>query len=301
MLSFVVLVFVAFLLPGIVNRTRAVLSGRKGVTLWQHALSLGVSFRKGAVYSPVTGPVFRMAPVVYLATVLTAVLTVPAGPSGALISFGGDVVLFCYLLALGRMMLILGALDTGSSFEGMGASREALYGALLEPALFIVLGTLALVSGHTGFSRIFTHMDAGSTEMTIAMIPLMYAVTKILVVEAGRIPVDDPRTHLELTMIHEAMVLDYCGVDMGLITLASWLKTGAFAVIASSALAATFGYGILLVVSLCIVIGICIGGVESFMARGRLFGNTTYIVTISAIAFVVFVVAFLILQNIHIG
>ena len=88
---------------------------------------------------------------------------------------------------------------------------------------------------------------------------------------------------------------------MGLITLASWLKTGAFAVIASSALAATFGYGILLVVSLCIVIGICIGGVESFMARGRLFGNTTYIVTISAIAFVVFVVAFLILQNIHIG
>ncbi len=301
MLSFVVLIFIALLLPGVINRTRAVLSGRKGVTLWQHVLTLGVSFRKGAVYSPVAGTVFRMAPVVGLGATLTAAAMVPVGPSGALISFGGDVVLFCYLLALGRMMLILGALDTGSSFEGMGASREALYGALVEPALFIVLGTLALVSGHTSFARIFTHMESGSPEMIIAMIPLMYAVTKILIVEAGRIPVDDPRTHLELTMIHEVMVLDYCGFDMGLITLSSWIKTAAFAVIASSALVATFGYGIPLVVLLCIVIGLGIGTIESFMARGRLFDNTTYIVTISAIAFVVFIVAFLILRNIHIG
>ena len=301
MASLVLLIFIALLLPGVVNRTRALLSGRRGVSLWQHARGLRVLMRKGAVYSSVTGPVFRLAPVVCFGSALTALLLVPVGGFGPLLSFDGDVVLFCYLLALGRMLLVLAAMDTGSSFEGMGASREALYGALVEPALFTVLGTLALVSGNTSFAGIFVRLQGGSTAATILMALVAYALWKIILVEGGRIPVDDPRTHLELTMIHEAMVLDYCGFDLGLITLAGWLKTASLAAIAAAALSSPLGWGAGGTVLLCVLFGVAIGAIESFMARGRLAGNTTYIVTIFAVALVTFIVGYLIRQGFQIG
>ncbi len=300
MLSFVVILFVALMLPGIINRTRALLSGRKGVPFYQHINNVAVLLRKGAVYSPVTGFVFRLAPVTGLAAVATATLLVPAGDSGALLSFGGDVVLFCYLLALGRVMLILGAMDTGSSFEGMGASREALYGALLEPALFLVMGTLALATGYTSFASIFSHMDGTGPEMAVVALLLMYLLLKIIQVEAGRIPVDDPRTHLELTMIHEVMILDYCGFDLGLITLTGWIKTALLAVIAAAAVASQFYYNTLLIILFAFLLAVVIGAVESFMARARLSRNPTNIVTIAAVALLVFVVCLLLLLNIQI-
>ena len=130
----------ALAIPGLINRTRALLAGRKGIRFAQHLYDVRLLLRKGAVYSPTTTAVFRAAPSVTLGTALVAALFVPVGDLPSALSFEGDLIAFAYLLALGRVALILAAMDTGSSFEGMGASREALYGALVEPALMLVFG-----------------------------------------------------------------------------------------------------------------------------------------------------------------
>ena len=300
-MSVVLNLFVALMLPGIIVRTRALLAGRKGAPFYQHISRLGALLCKAPVYSSVTGFVFRLAPVVYLASTVAAMLLVPVGDFSAVLAFNGDIVLFCYLLALGRVMLILAAMETGSSIDGMGASREALYGALLEPALFLVAGTLALVSDSLSFSQVFAGVGSGTPEMVVVMVLVMYALFKIMLVEAGRIPVDDPRTHLELTMIHEAMVLDYSGFDLALITLAGWSKAGLLAVLAASAFASVLYWDTIVVLLLGLAAGLAIGIVESFLARSRMARNSTYIVTILAVALVAFVIAFLLLNQIRIG
>ena len=300
-MSVVLNLFVALMLPGIIVRTRALLAGRKGAPFYQHISRLGALLCKAPVYSSATGFVFRLAPVVYLASTVAAMLLVPVGDFSAVLAFNGDIVLFCYLLALGRVMLILAAMETGSSIDGMGASREALYGALLEPALFLVAGTLALVSDSLSFSQVFAGVGSGTPEMVVVMVLVMYALFKIMLVEAGRIPVDDPRTHLELTMIHEAMVLDYSGFDLALITLAGWIKAGLLAVLAASAFASVLYWDTIVVLLLGLAAGLAIGIVESFLARSRIARNSTYIVTILAVALVAFVIAFLLLNQIRIG
>ena len=300
-MSVVLNLFVALMLPGIIVRTRALLAGRKGAPFYQHISRLGALLCKAPVYSSATGFVFRLAPVVYLASTVAAMLLVPVGDFSAVLAFNGDIVLFCYLLALGRVMLILAAMETGSGIDGMGASREALYGALLEPALFLVAGTLALVSDSLSFSQVFAGVGSGTPEMVVVMVLVMYALFKIMLVEAGRIPVDDPRTHLELTMIHEAMVLDYSGFDLALITLAGWIKAGLLAVLAASAFASVLYWDTIVVLLLGLAAGLAIGIVESFLARSRMARNSTYIVTILAVALVAFVIAFLLLNQIRIG
>lgn len=300
-MSVVLNLFVALMLPGIIVRTRALLAGRKGAPFYQHISRLGALLCKAPVYSSATGFVFRLAPVIYLASTVAAMLLVPVGDFSAVLAFNGDIVLFCYLLALGRVMLILAAMETGSSIDGMGASREALYGALLEPALFLVAGTLALVSDSLSFSQVFAGVGSGTPEMVVVMVLVMYALFKIMLVEAGRIPVDDPRTHLELTMIHEAMVLDYSGFDLALITLAGWIKAGLLAVLAASAFASVLYWDTIVVLLLGLAAGLAIGIVESFLARSRMARNSTYIVTILAVALVAFVIAFLLLNQIRIG
>ncbi len=301
MVSLILILFVALMLPGLIARTRARLSGRKGVRFYQHLHNVGVLLRKDPIYGASAGLVTRWAPVVYLGATLTAALLLPVGGFGALLSFDGDLVLFCYLLGLGRLALMLGAMDAGSSFQGMGASREALYGAFVEPALFLILGTLALVSGQVSFNGLFAEELGGRPEMGVVMILMIYAVFKIVLVEAGRIPVDDPRTHLELTMIHEVMVLDYAGFDMALITLGGWIKMALLALIGASALATTFWGTAPVIVLLALLFGIGIGVLESMMARSRLSRNTTYIVTIIALAFVIFTIAFLVMREVSIG
>ena len=300
-MSVVLNLFVALMLPGIIVRTRALLAGRKGAPFYQHISRLGALLCKAPVYSSATGFVFRLAPVVYLASTVAAMLLVPVGDFSAVLAFNGDIVLFCYLLALGRVMLILAAMETGSSIDGMGASREALYGALLEPALFLVAGTFALVSDSLSFSQVFAGVGSGTPEMVVVMVLVMYALFKIMLVEAGRIPVDDPRTHLELTMIHEAMLLDYSGFDLALITLAGWIKAGLLAVLAASAFASVLYWDTIVVLLLGLAAGLAIGIVESFLARSRMARNSTYIVTILAVALVAFVIAFLLLNQIRIG
>ena len=290
-LNTLLLLLAALAIPGLINRTRALLAGRKGIRFAQHLYDVRLLLRKGAVYSPTTTALFRTAPSVMLGTALVAALLIPVG----------DLVAFAYLLALGRVALILAAMDTGSSFEGMGASREALYGALVEPALMLVFGTLALLSGYTSFAAIFSGDAVNGVQLVVVLLLAAYVLTKIVFTEAGRVPVDDPRTHLELTMIHEVMCLDYCGVDLAFIKMAGWLKTAALSVIAANAVAATCCPRWWAAAPLAVLItGLSVGIVESTQARNKLARNTTFILAVAALAALVFFTGYLLQLNIGI-
>ncbi len=292
-------------LTGIINRTRAWFSGRKGYRFFQHLYNVRVLLRKGAVYSTTTGAVFKMAPLVNLAAIATAALFVPLGHFPALLHFEGDFVVFVYLLGLARLAMVLGALDTGSSFEDMGASREALYGALVEPALFFVAGTLALMTGFTGFSSMFDALGAGTVEMAIVTLLLGYILIKIILIETGHIPIDDPRTHLELTMIHEGMILDYGGIDLAFLQIANWLKTAVLAtlaggIIASAAAPVRDYLSIPMIFCIVTLIGLYVGLLESFRARNSLSKNSMYIISTVFLSLFGFLLVYILNLNLHI-
>ena len=300
-LNTLLMLVVAIAIPGVINRTRATLAGRKGLPFVQHLRNVRLLLRKGSVYSTTTTALFRIAPAVYLGAAIVALLFMPVADLYPLISFEGDVICFAYTLALARVAIILAAMDTGSSFEGMGAAREALYGALIEPALMIGFATLAMFCGYTSFADIFAHEQSFNAQITIVMFLIAYLFITIAFVESGRVPVDDPRTHLELTMIHEVMCLDYSGIDMGMIHIAGWLKTACFSMIAANAIAATCCFHWWFAAPLSILLtGLSIGFVESTQARNKLVRNTTFIVTISALAALIFFIGYLLQSDINI-
>ena len=301
LLNILLLVAVALSITGVVNRTRARLAGRRGPRFTQHLHNTALLLRKGAVYSTTPSARVCTAPALYLAAAVTALLFIPVGDLPPVVSFPGDLVCFIYLLALSRAALILAAMDTGSSFEGMGASREALYGALVEPALLLTTATLALMTGHTSFAAIFSAATPVEVRFTIILLLLGYLLTKIFIVEQGRIPVDDPRTHLELTMIHEVMCLDYCGIDLAFIQIAGWLKGAALAVLAADTLLLGGALHWWWAAPLAVLLpGLAVGVVESTQARNKLSRNATFLLTIAALAALIFFVALLLHLNIDI-
>jgi formate hydrogenlyase subunit 4 len=292
---------VALSITGVINRTRAVMAGRKGLPFFQHIYNVRLLLRKDSVYSHTTTILFRVAPAVYLAAAVVAILMIPVADLYPIISFEGDIICLAYTLALARVAIILAAMDTGSSFEGMGAAREALYGALIEPALLMGFATLAMFCGYTSLADIFEHEQSFDLHYTIVMFLVAYLFVTITFVESGRVPVDDPRTHLELTMIHEVMCLDYCGMDLAMIQIAGWLKTACFSMIAANAIAATCCFHWWFAVPLAILLtGLSVGFVESTQARNKLSRNTTFVVTISALAALIFFIGYLLQLNINI-
>mgnify|MGYP003106307381 CR=1 FL=1 len=296
-LNTLLILLTAVCIPGLINRTRAVLAGRRRIRFAQHLYDVRLLLRKGAVYSTTASALFRAVPSVYLGSAIVAALFIPVGELKPLLSFDGDIVCFTYLMALGRFALILGAMDTGSSFEGMGASREALYGALVEPALMLTAGTLALLAGHTSFARIFAEAATGDLQLTVLLVLTAYVLVKIVFTESGRVPVDDPRTHLELTMIHEVMCLDYCGT----VKIAGWLKTAALSMLAADAVTAALYPHWWAAAPLAVLLtGLSVGVVESTQARNKLSRNTTFILTIAALAALVFFTGYLLQLNISI-
>ncbi len=262
------------LLLGVIQKTKAAYAGRRGAPLLQPYRDLRKLFRKGAVYSSTTTWVFRAGPMVALGSALTAGLLLPLHASRAPLGFTGDVVLFAYLLGLGRFFTMLGALDTGSSFEGMGASREAAFSALAEPALFLVLGNLCIPSGGVSFADAWRPVPLGSwlgahPELVAAALALF----GVLLAENSRIPVDDPNTHLELTMVHEVMVLDHGGPDLGFVVYGAAVKLMLFASLLIHTLpirpgGGWVGAGVFVVAT--VGVGVLVGLVESVMARLRL-------------------------------
>lgn len=286
MISLILIIISAFFFNGIITRVKSISAGRKGPGIMQPIKDVIRLFRKGAVYGDVTGPVFKIAPAVYLASVVMAILCVPFGNSRGLISFDGDFVFFAYTLALGKFFCIIGALDTGSSFEGMGASREATYSMLAEPAFFLVLGSLGLMTGYTSFQGIFSNLHfAGPMSWTLAAIAA-YVLLVLAMIENSRMPVDDPKTHLELTMIHEVMVLDNSGIDLGMIFVTGYLKFAMYAALIANLFIS--GLSIVWAIPAFFAIqalsAVIIGLNESFTARFRMNHNPQFIFTLACTA-----------------
>jgi formate hydrogenlyase subunit 4 len=263
------------LLLGIINRTKAVISGRSGRPLLQVYFDLAKLLGKGAVYSRTTTWVFKAGPIVGLAAVLAALAVLPLGGVPALVAFPGDVFVLVAFLGLARFALICGALDTGSSFEGMGASREAAFSALAEPALLLALLVFVSRTGTYSLSRMYVWPGAGDWLASgPVLILVVIALFILLLSENSRIPVDDPNTHLELTMIHEVMVLDHGGPDLAFILYAAALKLWLFsALVVGAAVPTGLGSPLLDELAMLAGMGMCavaVGLVESTMARLRL-------------------------------
>jgi formate hydrogenlyase subunit 4 len=263
------------LLAGITNRTKAAFAGRRGPPLFQPYYDLTKLLQKGAVYSRTTTWVFRAGPVIGMAAVMVAAVLLPFGGCRALLSFPADLVLFAYLLGLARLVTVLAALDTGSAFEGMGASREVLFSTLAEPSLLLALAAMARQTGSLSLSDM--HLSLSSASAAHSAILLYLAAVVLLVVflaENSRIPVDDPNTHLELTMIHEVMVLDHGGPDLAFILYAAALKLWLFgALIVDLVIPARVGWlfvDVALALAGMLVLAIVLGIIESVMARLRL-------------------------------
>jgi len=262
------------LLTGVINRVKATFAGRKGRPLLQLYFDIFKLLRKGEVISQTTTWVFATGPSVYLATVICALLFVPFGIIRAPLGFTGDFILMAYLVAFGRFALVLAALDTGSAFEGMGASREASFSTLAEPVIFLCF--LALGGGTWPSLHSFFH--AASMQIwtfarpELLLIPVVLFL--LLLVENCRIPVDDPNTHLELTMIHEVMILDHSGPNLAFILYASSLKLWLFALLLVNLLVPEFPDDMLMELALMLagIFGIAalVGVVESCMVRLRL-------------------------------
>jgi len=213
------------MLMSVIAKTKARFGGRVGPPWLQPYWDLLKLCRKGVVYSRTTTWLFRAGPIVSLAAMLTAATMIPVLSPGTLLGFSGDVIVVAYLFALGRMFTVLAAMDTGSSFEGMGASREVTFGTMSEPALFLSFVVLAIATKHLELGEMVgPRLISVWPSVGPAMLLVVGALMIVLLTETCRIPVDDPATHLELTMIHEVMVLDHGGPDLAFITYGASLK-----------------------------------------------------------------------------
>jgi len=261
------------LLLGVINKTKARFAGRDGPPVLQPYFDLLRLMRKGMVVSTTTTWVFQAGPIITLAAVMVAALLVPLGRFDSPIHFTGDLVLFAYLLALGRFFTTAAALDTGSAFEGMGAAREVTFACLTEPAIFLAFLVLVKLSGSLSLTpMLHAPMRVGFAALPIASLLLVgVGLFIVLLAENSRIPVDDPDTHLELTMIHEVMVLDHSGPILGLILYGAAVKLFLFSAIVLHVIA-PFQSGIALIdwplfVLEILSVAVAIGVVESIMAR----------------------------------
>ena len=299
MLSIILILFTSIFFSGIILRTKSLTSGRKGPGIMQPVKDVIRLFKKGSVYSETTSIIFRIAPVIYFSSVIMACLVIPFGPYKGIVSFDGDFIFFAYILALGKFFSIISAMDTGSSFEGMGASREALFSMFAEPAFFILIGSFALFTGNTSFYDIFSTLHLGSS-ITYTLGGLAaFVLVMIAMIENSRMPVDDPKTHLELTMIHEVMVLDNSGFDLGLILSAGYLKFAMYGAIIAGFFIGSLPVlpALLLFLLIQILFAVTVGMIESFMARFRMNHNPQFILVLSSVSFLIFLGVLLVLEK----
>jgi formate hydrogenlyase subunit 4 len=290
MLSLFLILIAAIFFTGIVIRTKSLASGRKGPGILQPIKDVIRLFKKGAVYSETTSFIFQIAPTIYFSSILMAMLVVPFGQSKGIISFNGDFIFFAYVLALGKFFNIISALDTGSSFEGMGASREALYSMFAEPAFFILMGSLAILTGNSSFHEIFSALHLGSYVSYAIATLATFVLLMVAMIENSRMPIDDPKTHLELTMVHEVMILDNSGFDLGLILTAGYLKFAIFGALIFNLFIGMVSYqfAIPLFFVVQFLMAVLVGIIESFMARFRMSHNAQFIVALTSVALLIF-------------
>jgi formate hydrogenlyase subunit 4 len=227
-ISFFQIIFILALAPlvsGIIKKIKAFFQIRKGASIFQPYYDIAKLLRKDSVVSENVSWIFHAAPVISFAAVLTAGLIVPVFISNMPFSFAGDLIAVIYLFALARFFTALASLDAGSSFGGMGGSREMFVASMVEPALMLSIFAVALNVGSTNLSHISQIVSAmGPSAISPYHLLAFVAFFIIAIAETGRIPVDNPATHLELTMIHEAMILEYSGKQLAIVELGAMVK-----------------------------------------------------------------------------
>lgn len=258
---------------GIINRVKATFAGRKGQPLLQGYFDIIKLCKKDFVYSKTVSPVFHLAPVAGLAATLFIIILLPVFTSAPLLSFPGDIIVIAYFFGFARFLMIIAALDTGSSFEGMGASREAFYSLVAELSLFILFIIMAFSCQAFSLKDIFAVLFEKTGSFPLLLL-LACSLFTILLLECCRIPFDDPNTHLELTMIHEVMVLDYGSADLAMIEYTSALKMWIFSSLIVQIIVPDIftNLAVAHVVNIAGIffVAIMVGVVESTLARFRL-------------------------------
>jgi formate hydrogenlyase subunit 4 len=291
--GYLVLFAASLFFTGLINRVKAVWAGKKGAPLRQEIFDLRKLLGKGEVIGKTASFVFRLNPSIQLAAAVFSAALVPLPGRPGFLHFPGDFVLFAYTFGLAKFMAVIAALDTGSSFEGMGASREATFSTLVEPAYFILLGSLGMITGRTSFADIFGRLEYGTGTAALVLALAGASLFIMLLVEGSRGPVDDPNTHLELTMIHEVMVLDYSGPDLAYIVYASGLKMVLIATLLADVLlphGPLTAAGVVLYAGALILIAAAVGIVESLMARARMSHVPQFIFIMTALSLTAFAV-----------
>jgi formate hydrogenlyase subunit 4 len=275
------------LLIGVVNRTKSWWVGRRGPGLLQSFWDLRRLVGKRAVVSNTATALFSAGPYVVLVCSLFAASMVPMLGRFAPLQFSFDFVAVAYTLGLARILLMLCAMDVGSSFEGMGAAREASFSSFAEPALFLLLGTACAATGLRSFADVMGGLHH-SASYAFIVVPLVLALFILLQTEAARVPVDDPLTHLELTMIHEVMVLDHSGPELAAMQYAAALKMTLYAGLIA-ALLNPFDpllfplAAVLFSVAIMLAVAVAVGCVESLTARLPMRWVPAYVLLASAL------------------
>ncbi len=289
-LDIIILLLAPFLMMGLINKTKAFWAGRKGASIFQPMFDFIKLMKKDFVVSKTTSCVFRIAPIITFVTVIFASLFIPLATGSAVLNVSAGFIIFAYTLGLGKFLALISALDTGSSFEGMGASREACFTSIVEPAFFMTIASVMALSGNYTFESLkMIIQNAGNYGILIIIFTVAVLFLMILI-EGSRVPVDDPNTHLELTMIHEVMILDNSASDLALFTYANAIKMLlissliAYIVIPTSV---NFWLGASLYLAVLFVISLLIGTVESAMARIRMSHVFEFIFIMSSLALVV--------------
>ncbi len=295
MIQALLLIAIAPLVSGVIARVKARIQNRQGASVLRPYSDLLKLFRKQDLVPDTASILFRFAPAILFAATATAAAFVPMLHPSALFGMSGDIILLVYLLAIGRFFLMLGAMDGGSSFGGLGASREALVSALAEAPLLLALISVAILSHTVSLSGIvLATVQQGPLHLSAVYAFALGALVLIAIAETGRIPVDNPSTHLELTMIHEAMVLEYSGPSLALIEWASAVKltlimailAGIFApwgMATNTSLAALLLAPLALVFKLA-VLTVAIAVIESSIAKLRIYLIPDFLGMASALA-----------------
>jgi formate hydrogenlyase subunit 4 len=281
-----ILLAVSPFIVGLIRKVKARLQIRRGASVFQPYADLAKLFRKQPVVSTTTSWIFTATPYIVFASTLAAGLLVPIFVSSTPLNFAGNIIALVYLLALGTFFLMLAGLDAGSAFGGMGSSREAIVASLTEPAMILSIFAIALTKGSTNLSTI-VHKTALLEGIVTDPSPYLMALAALFIVaiaETGRVPVDNPATHLELTMIHEAMILEYSGRYLALIEWAAGLKLLVFLTlianvfapwgIATSMEPAALSIGLTIYLVKISGLAVLIGVIESMFAKLRLFRVT---------------------------
>ena len=296
LLNLIILMFMPFLMLGVINKTKAFWAGKKGASILQPLYDFIKLLKKSFVISETTTAIFKIAPIISISAVFFASLFVPLATGESIISVPGAIIIFAYTLGLGKFFSLISAMDTGSSFEGMGASREACFTIIVEPAFFIMMASIMVLSGNYTFESLtLITQNAGNFGILITTFAVAVLFMMILT-ETSRVPVDDPTTHLELTMIHEVMILDNSGLDLAMFTWANAVKMLLItSLIANLIIPTSTDLIVSVVLYLCVafVTSLLIGTLESATARVRMSHVFEFIFIMSSLSLVVltFVVA----------